>query len=127
MTKRKAGKMRERGRENSRIITPFDAPSVLYINGLNKACPFPIPDPDCKLKSAAQTPTVLHNSICNDHELLVRNKNDDSRKTFITGVSASQTIATGIYIFVHKYIAKHPFIGRKNPMRFVTSHRCTVD
>lgn len=45
------------------------------------------PDPDYKLISANQTPTALHNSLCNSkHDIIGRTILDDSRKTYLTGV-----------------------------------------
>uniref|UniRef100_A0A8W7P1S1 Ig-like domain-containing protein n=1 Tax=Anopheles coluzzii TaxID=1518534 RepID=A0A8W7P1S1_ANOCL len=47
-------------------------------------------DPDYKLISANQTPTALHNSLCNSkHDIIGRTILDDSRKTYLTG-SASE-------------------------------------
>ncbi|XP_049286436.1 hemicentin-1 isoform X1 [Anopheles funestus] len=43
-------------------------------------------DPDYKLISANQTPTALHNSLCNSkHDIIGRTILDDSRKTYLTG------------------------------------------
>lgn len=42
-------------------------------------------DPEYKLKSANQTPTVLNNALTNNHEIIGRNILDD-RKAYITGV-----------------------------------------
>ncbi|XP_038121760.1 synaptogenesis protein syg-2 [Culex quinquefasciatus] len=45
-------------------------------------------DPDYKLISANQTPTALHNSLCNSkHDIIGRTILDDSRKTYLTGSS----------------------------------------
>ncbi|XP_052863238.1 contactin-4 [Anopheles cruzii] len=45
-------------------------------------------DPDYKLISANQTPTALHNSLCNSkHDIIGRTILDDSRKTYLTGVA----------------------------------------
>ncbi|XP_062564672.1 contactin-4 [Armigeres subalbatus] len=45
-------------------------------------------DPDYKLISANQTPTALHNSLCNSkHDIIGRTILDDSRKTYLTGPS----------------------------------------
>uniref|UniRef100_A0A182U6Z2 Uncharacterized protein n=1 Tax=Anopheles melas TaxID=34690 RepID=A0A182U6Z2_9DIPT len=45
-------------------------------------------DPDYKLISANQTPTALHNSLCNSkHDIIGRTILDDSRKTYLTGLS----------------------------------------
>ncbi|CAO1408851.1 unnamed protein product [Diamesa tonsa] len=41
-------------------------------------------DPEYKLKSANQTPTVLNNALTNNHEIIGRNILDD-RKAYITG------------------------------------------
>uniref|UniRef100_A0A182LXZ5 Uncharacterized protein n=1 Tax=Anopheles culicifacies TaxID=139723 RepID=A0A182LXZ5_9DIPT len=47
-------------------------------------------DPDYKLISANQTPTALHNSLCNSkHDIIGRTILDDSRKTYLTGVGSS--------------------------------------
>ncbi len=43
------------------------------------------PDPDYKLKSAAQTPATLHNSRSNDLEVFGRPVDD--RKTYLNAVS----------------------------------------
>ncbi|XP_055546897.1 synaptogenesis protein syg-2 isoform X2 [Wyeomyia smithii] len=45
-------------------------------------------DPDYKLISANQTPTALHNSLCNSkHDIIGRTILDDSRKSYLTGSS----------------------------------------
>uniref|UniRef100_A0A182QLD2 Uncharacterized protein n=1 Tax=Anopheles farauti TaxID=69004 RepID=A0A182QLD2_9DIPT len=45
-------------------------------------------DPDYKLISANQTPTALHNSLCNSkHDIIGRTILDDSRKTYLTGIT----------------------------------------
>ncbi|XP_035783692.1 hemicentin-1-like [Anopheles albimanus] len=45
-------------------------------------------DPDYKLISANQTPTALHNSLCNSkHDLIGRTILDDSRQKYLTGAA----------------------------------------
>lgn len=44
-------------------------------------------DPEYKLKSENQTPTVLNNALSNNHEIIGRNILDE-RKAFLTGVSS---------------------------------------
>ena len=43
-------------------------------------------DPEYKLKSANQTPTVLNNALSNKNEIIGRNC-DDNRQGYTTGVS----------------------------------------
>uniref|UniRef100_A0A182SRE2 Uncharacterized protein n=1 Tax=Anopheles maculatus TaxID=74869 RepID=A0A182SRE2_9DIPT len=59
-------------------------------------------DPDYKLISANQTPTALHNSLCNSkHDIIGRTILDDSRKTYLTG-----------HMHIERLITHHPAEAR---------------